>query len=206
MGKHTLEKKTNKVLTVAGILIILAIIISIVVFFMSKNKTPEEKIEKTIDSCFTSLKSSDIEQANKYINYDELVSSFNEIIIENREEEISNIEKELFKSIEWNIENIEIENDKATVVVEVTNKNFKDVITKWMEQLYTKQVSVQNISDEMALKELEDVLINENATKTEIKRITLNQNDENWKIEVNESLRDLMYPGIDIVFTVLNQY
>lgn len=58
----------------------------------------------------------------------------------------------------------------------------------------------------MALKELEDVLINENATKTEIKRITLNQNDENWKIEVNESLRDLMYPGIDIVFTVLNQY
>lgn len=142
MGKHTLEKKTNKVLTVAGILIILAIIISIVVFFMSKNKTPEEKIEKTIDSCFTSLKSSDIEQANKYINYDELVSSFNEIIIENREEEISNIEKELFKSIEWNIENIEIENDKATVVVEVTNKNFKDVITKWMEQLYTKQVSV----------------------------------------------------------------
>lgn len=105
---------------------------------MSKNKTPEEKIEKTIDSCFTSLKSSDIEQANKYINYDELVSSFDEIIIENREEEISNIEKELFKSIEWNIENIEIENDKATVVVEVTNKNFKDVITKWMEQLYTK--------------------------------------------------------------------
>ena len=206
MGKHTLEKKTNKVLTVAGILIILAIIISIVVFFMSKNKTPEEKIEKTIDSCFTSLKSSDIEQANKYINYDELVSSFDEIIIENREEEISNIEKELFKSIEWNIENIEIENDKATVVVEVTNKNFKDVITKWMEQLYTKQVSVQNISDEMALKELEDVLINENATKTEIKRITLNQNDENWKIEVNESLRDLMYPGIDIIFTVLNQY
>lgn len=206
MGKHTLEKKTNKVLLIAVILIILAVIIGIVVFFMSKNKTPEEKIEKTIDSCFTSLKSSDIEQANKYINYDELVSSFDEIIIENREEEISNIEKELFKSIEWNIENIEIENDKATVVVEVTNKNFKDVITKWMEQLYTKQVSVQNISDEMALKELEDVLINENATKTEIKRITLNQNDENWKIEVNESLRDLMYPGIDIVFTVLNQY
>ena len=206
MGKHTLEKKTNKVLTVAGILIILAIIISIVVFFMSKNKTPEEKIEKTIDSCFTSLKSSDIEQANKYINYDELVSSFDEIIIENREEEISNIEKELFKSIEWNIENIEIENDKATAVIEVTNKNFKDVITKWMEQMYTVQESDQNISDEIALKELEEVLINENETKTEIKRITLNQIDANWKIEVNESLRDLMYPGIDIVFTILYQY
>lgn len=43
MGKHTLEKKTNKVLTVAGILIILAIIISIVVFFMSKNKTPKKR-------------------------------------------------------------------------------------------------------------------------------------------------------------------
>ena len=206
MGKHTLEKKTNKVLLIAVILIILAVIIGIVVFFIGNNKTPEEKLEETIDSCFTSLKSSNIEKANKYINYDELVSSFDEIIIENRDGEISNIEKELFKSIEWNIENIEIENDKATVVVEVTNKNFKDVITKWMEQMYTVQESEQNISDQISLRELEEVLINENETKTEIKRITLNQNDENWKIEVDESLRDLMYPGIDIVFTILNQY
>ena len=206
MGKHTLEKKTNKISIIAVILIILAVIIGIVVFFIGNNKTPEEKLEETIDSCFTSLKSSNIEKANKYINYDELVSSFDELIIENREEEISNIEKELFKSIEWNIENIEIENDKATAVIEVTNKNFKDVIIKWMEQMYTVQESDQNISDEIALKELEEVLINENATKTEIKRITLNQIDANWKIEVNESLRDLMYPGIDIVFTILNQY
>ena len=107
---------------------------------------------------------------------------------------------------QWNIENIEIENDKATAVIEVTNKNFKDVIIKWMEQMYTVQESDQNISDEIALKELEEVLLNENATKTEIKRITLNQIDANWKIEVNESLRDLMYPGIDIIFTILNQY
>ena len=206
MGKHTLEKKTNKVLIIVAILIILAVIISIIVFFIGNNKTPEEKLEETIDSCFTSLKSSNIEKANKYINYDELVSSFDELIIENREEEISNIEKELFKSIEWNIENIEIENDKATAVIEVTNKNFKDIITKWMEQMYTVQESDQNISDEIALKELEEVLINENETKTEIKRITLNQIDANWKIEVNESLRDLMYPGIDIVFTILYQY
>ena len=206
MGKHILEKKTNKVLVIVAILIILAIIIGIVVFFIGNNKTPEEKLEETIDSCFTSLKSSNIEKANKYINYDELVSSFDELIIENREEEISNIEKELFKSIEWNIENIEIENDKATAVIEVTNKNFKDIITKWMEQMYTVQESDQNISDEIALKELEEVLINENETKTEIKRITLNQIDANWKIEVNESLRDLMYPGIDIVFTILYQY
>lgn len=91
-------------------------------------------------------------------------------------------------------------------MIEVTNKNFKDVITKWMEQMYTVQESDQNISDEIALKELEEVLINENETKTEIKRITLNQIDANWKIEVNESLRDLMYPGIDIVFTILYQY
>ena len=206
MGKHTLEKKTNKVLVIVAILIILAVIIGIVVFFIGNNKTPEEKLKETIDSCFTSLKSSNIEKANKYINYDELVSSFDELIIENSEEEISNIEKELFKSIEWDIENIEIENDKATAVIEVTNKNFKDVITKWMEQMYTVQESKQNISDEIALRELEEVLINENETKTEIKRITLNQNDENWKIEVNESLRDLMYPGIDIVFSILNQY
>ena len=206
MGKHTLEKKTNKISIIAVILIILAVIIGIVVFFMENNKTPEEKLEETIDSCFTSLKSSNIEKANKYINYDELVSSFDEIVIENRDGEISNIEKELFKSLEWNIENIEIEDDKATVVVEVTNKNFKDVITKWMEQMYTVQESEQNISDQISLRELEEVLINENETKTEIKRITLNQNDENWKIEVDESLRDLMYPGIDIVFTILNQY
>ena len=82
MGKHTLEKKTNKVLVIVAILIILAVIIGIVVFFIGSNKTPEEKLEETIDSCFTSLKSSNIEKANKYINYDELVSSFDELIIE----------------------------------------------------------------------------------------------------------------------------
>ena len=204
MGKHSLEKKTNVLLIVIIIFVVIGIIGGGFLYFYNKN--PRKKVEQAINTCFSAIKAVDVENITQYMNYEELISSLDNIIIENREETVSDLEKELFKEIEWNIENIEIEDAKAEAVIEMTNKNFKEVMTKWMQELAEIKLSGESISNEIALEKLGTVLKEQTDTKTEIKKITLNENGENWSIQVNESLRDLMYPGIDSVLAVLNKY
>ena len=48
------------------------------------------------------------------------------------------------------------------------------------------------------------VIDEEKNTKTILKKITISKEDD-WKIIVNDDLRDLVFPGIDSVATVLNE-
>ena len=90
--------------------------------------------------------------------------------------------------------------------VEIINKNFENIITEWMKQLYGIRNSEQVISNQIALEKLENILEKETESKSEVQTITLHKEKEGWKIDVNEELRNLMYPGIDKVISVLNEY
>lgn len=203
MGKHSEEMKSGKTKIIIFIFVIFIIIALIIMLFVLK-KTPEEKAIESIVRCFKAIKMSDVDSANKYINYDELVASLDAMIVENRS--ISDVEKELFKDINWNIKNIKIEDNKAMAEVEIINKNFENIITEWMKQLYGIRNSEQVISDQIALEKLENILEKETESKSEVQTITLHKEKEDWKIDVNEELRNLMYPGIDKVISVLNEY
>ena len=89
--------------------ILLAILILFFICVIFKNKINNiyliNQNKKTINSCFTAIKYENIEMASKYIDYNKLINCFDELILENRE---IKIEKELFKDIEWDVENIEI--------------------------------------------------------------------------------------------------
>ena len=113
------------------------------------------------------------------------------------------IEKELFKNIEWNIEEIEEQENQVVAIVEVKNKDFKNVITAWMKELISAKSSGIEITNEYALEKLANEIEEEQSSKSVIKKILLEKDNDIWKIQVNEDLRDLVYPSIDSVISVL---
>lgn len=205
-GNHSLEKEFNFV-SVLKIIIILAIIgaiifgiVMLVMNHINKAKI-EEDISTVIDTSFTALKNLDKENVNKYLDYDKLISGLDEMLIK---EEDTNIEKELFKDITWSIENIEINNDEAIVIVELTNKSFKNILTKWMKDLIADVNNGNQILEEGAINNLEEIIKKEEDNKVELKKVKLKKYEDTWKIEVNDDFIDLVYPGIDSVTEILN--
>lgn len=206
MGKHSIEKPKSKKIVGKVILtiVILGIIAAIVYGIMCIER--KEEPEKVANNLFSALKESNKSEANKYTNYDQLITSLDEMLLTNDEEQMSNAEKELFNSIEWKIENSEINENNTTVIVEMTNKDLKTALTKWMKKIVSEKVAGTTISNEIALEKLEEILKDEQIEKkTVIKRITLVNTDGSWEVQVDDNLRDLVFPGIDSVANVLNK-
>ena len=205
-GNHSLEKEFNFV-SVLKIIIVLAIIgaiiFGIIMLVMNhiKKAKIEEDISTVIDNSFTALKNLDKEKVNKYLDYNKLISGLDEMLIK---EEDTNIEKELFKDITWAIENIEVNNDEAIVIVELTNKSFKNILTKWMKDLIAEVNNGNQIAEEGAINKLEEIVKKEEDNKVELKKVKLKKYEDTWKIEVNDDFIDLVFPGIDSVTEILN--
>lgn len=206
MGKH-FEKKSKKSLLIIVCILIVIIILGIIVtlsYYGQNNKTKE--VEESINDFFSSLKATNIEQVNTYVEYEEIIASLDSMLVENKGEGVSNIEKELFKALEWKIEEIEVEDSRAVVTVETKNKDLKTVVTKWLQQLSTLKTSGEVINNQVALNKLENILVNETETEMVKKDIILNNDNGTWKIELDENLRALLYPGVDDIASVLNKY
>lgn len=207
-GKYSRKKESkSKVILIMFIIVIFVItVIGIKVFFKNK-KADRENIERAVDIAFSSLKKSDILEANKYMDYEQLVNSLDKMILQERKtNEVSNLEKKLFEDIEWTIETVKIKDDgTTTVIVEMKNKNFNDVIRRWMKEIVNEKNNGNgDISNIMALNKLENVLEQDDIKKkTVIKNVILEKENNDWKIVVNEDLRDLIFTGIESVITVL---
>ena len=206
MGKHFEKKSKKSLLIIVCILIVIIILVIIVTlsYYGQNNKTKE--VEESINDFFSSLKATNIEQVNTYVEYEEIIASLDSMLVENKGEGVSNIEKELFKALEWKIEEIEVEDSRAVVTVETKNKDLKTVVTKWLQQLSTLKTSGEVINNQVALNKLENILVNETETEMVKKDIILNNDNGTWKIELDENLRALLYPGVDDIASVLNKY
>lgn len=126
MGKHSIEKKKinfgKGFIAVIIPVLIIAVIIGII--YIIKNNTNSnnefEEQGKIINSAFSNLKSFNIDEVEKYLNYSELISGLDKNIME---EKFINLQKNLFNTMEWSIENIKEEDGIVVAIVEVTNKN-----------------------------------------------------------------------------------
>lgn len=204
-SKHFSEKKgVGKGKKVVTIIIISLIIIAIVfgIYFLVNKITEQNRIKASVNEFFEGLKNSEIDKVNKYADYNQLINSFDEMILQDGNDRI---EKELFSSLEWNIENIKKNDDRTEIIVETKNKDFKDVITNWMKELVSAKSAGISITNEYALEKLENEIKEEEKTKTVIKKIVLKEDGGNFKITVSEELRDLVFPGIDSVIDVLKE-
>lgn len=214
MGKHSTQhtriKKEPKKMN-PKILIIIAVVAIIIAAIIKvntskKNNTPENALENeitnTVNNTFSSLKESKIDDVQKHLNYVELISGLDEMVYQNGESEL---EKNLFKNILWKTTSVKVEGDTATAIVEITNKNYKNIITKWMKEIVDENTKGTEITQEFILNKLNEIVEAETETKTLSKALILKKQDNEWKIRVNNELINLIYPGIDSVVEALNQ-
>ena len=205
MGKHSQSRhssgvtKSKKIVWIV-IVLILVVAIAFGIYALVRKLNQQNDIESVINNFFEAIKNAEQETANQYADYQQLINSLDEMILQDESDEI---EKELFKNIEWNIEDIEEQEDQVVAIVEVKNKDFKNVITAWMKELVSAKSSGIEITNEYALEKLSEELKQEEGSKAVIKKMVLKQEDNSWRIQVNEDLRDLVYPSIDSVISVL---
>lgn len=205
MGKHSQSRhssggtKSKKIVWIV-IVLILVVAIAFGIYVLVRKLNKQNDIESVINNFFEAIKNAEQETANQYADYQQLINSLDEMILQDESDEI---EKELFKNIEWNIEDIEEQEDQVVAIVEVKNKDFKNVITAWMKELVSAKSSGIEITNEYALEKLSEELKQEEGSKAVIKKMVLKQEDNSWRIQVNEDLRDLVYPSIDSVISVL---
>lgn len=205
MGRHSsgnyTKKSKSKIIIALTIIIIVIIGVSIYLYITNMEKKGPEI---TINNMFNALKQSDESKVNEYLDYNKLLSSLDEMLVK---EDVRNeeVEKKLFESIEWKIENIEADGETATAVVELTNKDFIEVVTAWMKKIVNVKNSGIELTDEVSLQKLQETLEETDTTKTVIKRISLEKVDEKWKVTVNEEITNLVFPGVDSVVSVLNK-
>lgn len=205
MGKHSqskhssVEKKSKNIVLIVIVLVIV-IVLGVGIYALMMKLNNQNDIEGVINNFFEAIKNAEQEKANQYVDYQQLINSLDEMILQDESDEI---EKELFRNIEWNIEDIEEQGNQTIAIVEVKNKDFKNVITAWMKELVSAKSSGIEITNEYALEKLANEIEEEQSSKSVIKKILLEKDNDIWKIQVNEDLRDLVYPSIDSVISVL---
>ena len=202
MGKHSINNSNRKNgIKLKSILFFIIITGLVIIFIISINKKKDDftKQEEIINQAFSALKTTNINEVNKYTNYNKIISGLDESIL--NQEEVSEIEKNLFNTMEWSIEKIKEEDNNTVAIIEVTNKDFKMIITEWLQEIVNRKTNGEDISNEVGSKVLENIFKNNNyGTQTVIKKVKI---DKYSKIEVNDDLINLLYSGIESVSNAL---
>ena len=193
------EKKSKKWLLVVVLLIIL-IILALMVLYASL--TPRS----SVNNLFTNLKNGNKFMANLNINYDELISVLDTSIVSANGSSMSDLEKECFNELSWEITGESVENQTATVTATITTKNFRQVLLNWIEKISEVLENQDDISTEQNLQLLNESLVQDNVdTRTNEVTISLERKGLTWKVNINDEFIDAIYPGLNQVLDVMEQ-
>jgi len=193
------EKKSKKWLAVLVLLIIL-IVLALMVLYTSI--TPRT----SVNNLFTNLKNGNKFMAGLNINYDELISVLDSTIVLNSGNLMTNLEKECFNELSWEITGESVENTTATVTATITTKNFRQVLLNWIEKISEVLENQEDIETEQNLQLLEESLIQDNVdAKTTEVTINLERKGLTWKVIIDDNFIDAIYPGLNQVLDVMKQ-
>ena len=197
--KEKKAKKENKKVgyLVSGIILLL-VVLAIVTALLLLPATPE----KTVDGMLNSLKNADFESVNKYVNYDEIVN--NAEMLQNLEmnQETQSL---LFDKLTWKFLNISKEENTASVEVEITNKDFNQIISAYTQEALKIAFSGESFTQEEQINKLKEQLKNEeNTTRTVTTTIQLVKQDGKWKVQPDENLINALLPGLQEAVNYLN--
>lgn len=161
-----------------------------------------ETPEKTVDGMLNSLKNADFESVNKYINYDEVVNQSEMLKDSEMDQETQSL---LFNKLSWKIMNITKEADKASVEVEITNKDFEQIISNYTQEALKIAFSGESFTEEEQNNKLKEQLKNDQIqTKTVNTTIQLIKQEGNWKVQADENLVKALLPGLQDAINSLN--
>ena len=196
--KESNEKGNKKVGYWVGGIILLFVVLAIVTALLLLPTTPE----KTVEGMLNSLKNADFESVNKYVNYEEIVNESEMLQNSEMDEETQSL---LFDKLTWKILNISKEENTASVEVEITNKDFNQIITNYTQEALRIAFSGESFTQEEQNNKLKEQLKNEGiGTKTVTTTIQLVKKDGEWKVQADESLVNALLPGLQEAINSLN--
>ncbi len=186
--KGKISKIDNKIIigAVAAVVVMIAILVCVCVMSSDSPK-------KAVETMLSDLKSG---------NYDQ------EILGNAMQEESLNEEaqKLFFDKLAWKVQNVKTEGDKATVEVEITNKDFKTILGNYMQKVLKVAFSGQNIDQEEMTNYLVEELKNEDVeTVTSNQSIVLEKKDGKWEAtEENNDFANILLPGFNEAVSAFN--
>ena len=186
--KESKEKGSKKVGYWVGGIVLLLVVLAIVTALLLLPATPEKSVEGMLNS----LKNADFESVNKYVNYEEIVNESEMLQNSEMDEETQSL---LFDKLTWKISNISKEENTASVEVEITNKDFNQIITNYTQEALRIAFSGESFTQEEQNNKLKEQLKNEGiGTKTVTTTIQLVKQDGEWKVQADESLINALLP------------
>ncbi len=196
--KESKEKGSKKVGYWVGGIVLLLVVLVIVTALLLLPATPEKSVEGMLNS----LKNADFESVNKYVNYEEIVNESEMLQNSEMDEETQSL---LFDKLTWKILNISKEDNIASVEVEITNKDFNQIITNYTQEALRIAFSGESFTQEEQNNKLKEQLKNEGiGTKTVTTTIQLVKKDGEWKVQADESLVNALLPGLQEAINSLN--
>ena len=196
--KESKEKGSKKVGYWVGGIVLLLVVLAIVTALLLLPATPEKSVEGMLNS----LKNADFESVNKYVNYEEIVNESEMLQNSEMDEETQSL---LFDKLTWKILNISKEENTASVEVEITNKDFNQIITNYTQEALRIAFSGESFTQEEQNNKLKEQLKNEGiGTKTVTTTIQLVKQDGEWKVQADESLVNALLPGLQEAINSLN--
>ena len=196
--KESKEKGNKKVGYWVGGIVLLIVVLVIVTALLLLPSTPEKSVEGMLNS----LKNADFESVNKYVNYEEIVNESEMLQNSEMDEETQSL---LFDKLAWKILNISKEENTASVEVEITNKDFDQIISNYTQEALRIAFSGESFTQEEQNNKLKEQLKNEEiGTKTVTTTIQLVKQDNEWKIQADESLVNALLPGLQEAINSLN--
>ena len=196
--KEGKEKGSKKVGYWVGGIILLVVVLAIVTALLLLPATPE----KTVEGMLNSLKNADFESVNKYVNYEDIVNESEMLQNSEMDEETQSL---LFDKLTWKILNISKEENTASVEVEITNKDFDQIISNYKQEALRIAFSGESFTEEDQNNKLKEQLKNEEiGTKIVTTTIQLVKQDGEWKVQADESLVNALLPGLQEAINSLN--
>lgn len=183
---------------IISIVIAICLIVLIAFVILTLQQTPE----KLLNNILSNLKEGKLEKINQYISYEEILGTSDLLSSKEFNEETK---KSLFNKLEWKILEVKTEKDKATINLEITNKDFKIIIEKYMQKALSAVFSGKNLeNDEIKNYLVEEINNQEAQTITQTKTIEFIKKDNKWEITVNNELIDALLPNLRETVDTLN--
>ncbi len=182
------EKKKSNTGVIIGVIVIALALVAIAAYMFLMKDSPRQALETMLSD----LKSGNYSQG---------------ILASMLEEEDFDQEarKLLFDKLDWKILNVKEEGDKATVEVEITNKDFKTIIGNYMQRIIKVAFSGENPSEE----EMTNYLIEE-LNNGEVQNVTSNQSivlekkDGKWEVTEENDFVNIFLPGFNEALNSFN--
>ena len=198
-NKNTKTDQKKKWIPTAIVAIAVIAIIAVLTVMIVVSSDPK----KSLDGLLTNLRSGNFEKAQEYLSGDET-----ELTDTSLDEEA---QKLLFEKLSWNIKKVTQEKDKATIVVEIRNKDFQTVVNNYAKRALnaakeaigsgnTESISEQDFQQYF----LEELKNEEIQTTTNEKTINAVKVDNKWKIVSDDDLVSAILPGLEEAINTLS--